>query len=193
MSSPTAPRFGRLMRRMNSWTDEWNRIGEQTAFYGRTLRYTGEAIGRYKTETFRLVAQMSLGVGALAMIGGAVAIVTFLVMNTGAIIAIFGYSNLSSIGIESLTGFFSAYATPRLASPLLAAVGLAATIGAGATAQLGAMRINEEIDALEVMGIHAIAYLASTRVIAGVIVVIPLWCLSTIGAFVATRTLVVLA
>jgi len=33
--------------------------------------------------------------------------------------------------------------------------------GAGATAQLGAMRINEEIDALEVMGIRSVAYLAS--------------------------------
>ena len=38
------------------------------------------------------------------------------------------------------------------------------------------MRINEEIDALEVMGIRSVAYLASTRVVAGVIVVIPLYC-----------------
>ena len=46
---------------------------------------------------------------------------------------------------------------------------MAATIGAGATAQLGAMRINEEIDALEVIGIRTIAYLASARVVAGVV------------------------
>jgi len=45
-----------------------------------------------------------------------------------------------------------------------------------ATAQLGAMRINDEIDALEVMGIRSIAFLASTRVIAGLVVVIPLYC-----------------
>ena len=52
-------------------------------------------------------------------------------------------------------------------------VALAATIGAGATAQLGAMRINEEIDALEVIGIRSVSYLASTRVLAGVIVADP--------------------
>ena len=44
------------------------------------------------------------------------------------------------------------------------------------------MRINEEIDALEVMGIRSIAYLASTRVIAGVIVVIPLYCVADAAA-----------
>ena len=70
---------------------------------------------------------------------------------------------------------------------MIAGIGLAATIGAGATAQLGAMRISEEIDALEVMGIRSVAYLASTRVIAGVIVVIPLYCVAVIMAFLATR------
>ncbi len=49
------------------------------------------------------------------------------------------------------------------------------------------MRISEEIDALEVMGIRSVAYLASTRVIAGVIVVIPLYCIAVLMAFLATR------
>jgi phospholipid/cholesterol/gamma-HCH transport system permease protein len=70
---------------------------------------------------------------------------------------------------------------------LTAGVALAATIGAGATAQLGAMRINEEIDALEVMGIRTIAYLASSRVVAGVIVVIPLYCVAALSGFVSAR------
>ena len=64
---------------------------------------------------------------------------------------------------------------------------MAATIGAGATAQLGAMRINEEIDALEVIGIRSVTYLASTRVLAGVIVVIPLYCIGVMMAFLAAR------
>ena len=64
---------------------------------------------------------------------------------------------------------------------------MAATIGAGATAQLGAMRISEEIDALEVMGIRSVAYLASTRVVAGVIVVVPLYCIAVLMAFLAAR------
>ncbi|MDT5144866.1 MAG: phospholipid/cholesterol/gamma-HCH transport system permease protein, partial [Mycobacterium sp.] len=64
---------------------------------------------------------------------------------------------------------------------------------AGATAQLGAMRINEEIDALEVMGIRTITYLVSTRVVAGVVVTVPLWCMASLAGYMATRTLVIFA
>jgi phospholipid/cholesterol/gamma-HCH transport system permease protein len=66
-------------------------------------------------------------------------------------------------------------------------VALSATIGAGATAQIGAMRINEEIDALEVIGIRTVTYLASTRVLAAVVVVIPLYCVAVMMAFFAAR------
>ena len=66
---------------------------------------------------------------------------------------------------------------------LNAGIALAATVGAGATAELGAMRISEEIDALEVMGIQSISYLVSTRVVAGFTVIIPLYALALIMAF----------
>jgi phospholipid/cholesterol/gamma-HCH transport system permease protein len=178
---------------LDGWINGWNRVGTQTAFYARTLGSVWDAFVYYKTEILRLIAQMSLGVGALAVIGGTVVIVAFLTLSTGSLVAIQGYRSLSDVGVEALTGFFSAYVNTRLASPLIAAVGLAATIGAGATAQLGAMRINEEIDALEVMGIRTIAYLASTRLLAGVIVVIPLFCVASIAAFLATRFLTTFA
>ena len=110
---------------------------------------------------------MSLGAGALDVIGGTVVIVGFLTLSTGALVAVQGYNHFSEVGVEALTGFASAFFNVRLIAPVTTAVGLAATIGAGATAQLGAMRINEEIDALEVMGIRSVAYLASTRVLAG--------------------------
>ncbi|HJT94990.1 MAG TPA: ABC transporter permease, partial [Mycobacterium sp.] len=165
----------------------WNRVGAQTQFYFTTLRSTGDAFIRYKTETVRLIAQMSLGTGALAIIGGTIVIVGFLTMSTGALVAVRGYNQFADIGVEALTGFASAYFNVRLIAPLTAGIGLAATIGAGATAQLGAMRINEEIDALEVMGIRSIAYLASTRVLAGVVVVIPLYCVAVLMSFLAAR------
>jgi phospholipid/cholesterol/gamma-HCH transport system permease protein len=49
------------------------------------------------------------------------------------------------------------------------------------------MRINEEIDALEVIGVRSIAYLASSRVIAGTVVVIPLYSVAVLTAFLAAR------
>lgn len=177
----------RLQRTFKGWTDGWNRIGLQTKFYGYTLKGIFDAFLYYKTEIVRLIAQMGLGAGALAVIGGTIAIVGFLTLSTGALVAVQGYNQFATIGVEALTGFASAFFNVRLIAPLTAGVGMAATIGAGATAQLGAMRINEEIDALEVIGIRTIAYLASARVIAGVVVVIPLYCVAVLMSFLAAR------
>jgi phospholipid/cholesterol/gamma-HCH transport system permease protein len=163
------------------------RLGEQTAFYGQALAATPDAVRRYPGEVLRLVATMGLGTGALAVIGGTVVIVGFLTLSTGALIAVQGYNTLSNVGIEALTGFLGAFLNVRFIAPATAGVALAATIGAGATAQLGAMRINEEIDALEVMGIRAVTYLASTRIVAGVIAVIPIYTVAVLMSFLATR------
>ncbi|WP_319453092.1 MULTISPECIES: ABC transporter permease [unclassified Mycobacterium] len=177
----------RVRRTLGGFANGWNSIGRQTQFFALTIRSIGTAVVRYKTEMIRLIAQMSLGTGALAVIGGTVVVVGFLTLSTGALIAVQGYNQLSGVGVEALTGFISAYANVRIIAPATAGVALAATIGAGATAQLGAMRISEEIDALEVMGIRSIAYLASTRVLAGVIVVVPLYCVAALMAFLASR------
>jgi phospholipid/cholesterol/gamma-HCH transport system permease protein len=177
----------RVRRMLDGWGESWNRIGRQTKFYGYTIKGIGAAFVYYRVEIIRLIAQMGLGAGALAVIGGTIAIVGFLTLSTGALVAVQGYNQFSSIGVEALTGFASAFFNVRLIAPLTAGVGMAATIGAGATAQLGAMRINEEIDALEVIGIRTIAYLASARVVAGVVVVIPLYCVAVLMSFLAAR------
>ncbi|UQB93138.1 MULTISPECIES: ABC transporter permease [Mycobacterium] len=186
MSTPS-----RLHPRVQRFTTEvgrdWTRVGIQTQFYVKTLASIGDAVANYRTETARLIAQMSLGSGALALIGGTTVIVGFLTMSAGALIAVQGYNSLAGIGVEALTGFTSAYLNVRVIAPLTAGIGLAATIGAGTTAQLGAMRISEEIDALEVMGVRAIAFLASSRVVAGMIVTIPLYCVAVVMSFVAAR------
>ncbi|MCV7154815.1 ABC transporter permease [Mycolicibacterium pyrenivorans] len=178
----------RLRRVSESLSGGWNQIGEQAYFYAKTVSSIPDAVVSYRTELYRLIAQMGLGAGALAVVGGTVAIVGFLTITTGALVAVQGYNQLASVGFEALTGFASAFFNVRLIVPGTTAVALSATIGAGATAQLGAMRINEEIDALEVIGIRSVTYLASTRVIAGVIVVIPLYCVAVMMAFLAART-----
>jgi phospholipid/cholesterol/gamma-HCH transport system permease protein len=176
-----------LQRSKNAVLGGWNRIGTQMQFYVTTLGSIPDALVNYRGEVLRLIAQMGLGTAALAMVGGTVVIVGFLTMTTGALVAVQGYNQLASVGIEALTGFASAYFNVRLIVPGTASVALSATIGAGATAQIGAMRINEEIDALEVIGIRSVTYLASTRVIAGVVVVIPLYCIAVMMAFLASR------
>lgn len=185
--TPVCTLHGRVQHTVDAVVGNWNRIGSQTRFYATTLGSIPVATVSYRTELLRLIAQMGLGVGALATIGGTVVIVGFLTMTTGAVVVVQGYNQLASIGVEALTGFASAYYNVRLVVPATAAIALSATVGASATAHLGAMRINEEIDALEVLGIRSVAYLASTRVIGGVVVVIPLYCVANIMGFLASR------
>ena len=189
MTYSTAPSslHARLRRPVINVATGWTRLGTQARFYAETIRGSGPAIVRYPSELLRLIAEMSLGVGALALIGGAVVIIGFLTLSTGSLIAIQLYPQLQLVGVDALAGFTSALLNTRFLGPLISGIGLAATIGAGATAQLGAMRINEEIDALEVMSIRTVSYLCSTRLVAGVVVVAPLYCVAMVAAYTATR------
>ena len=141
---PSRP-YARLHRARRNLVAGWMRIGAQTRFYAKTLGSIPDAVIYYRGELLRLIAQMGLGSGALAVVGGTVAIVGFLTVTTGALVAVQGYNQLASVGVEALTGFASAFFNVRLIVPGTTSVALSATIGAGATAQIGAMRINEEI------------------------------------------------
>lgn len=186
-ASALRQRFPRITGRASGARSGLQQMGEQARFYGLTLRSIVDVVVHYKAELLRQVAVMSLGTGALAMIGGTVVVITFLNVSTGAIVAAQGFNQFSELGVEALTGFGSAFLFTRLIGLGTAVIAFSATLGAGATAQLGAMRINEEIDALEVMGIRSVAYLASTRVAAGVIVVVPLYCVSLLMGYFSAR------
>lgn len=162
-------------------------LGYQAMFYVRALASVGKAATRYRGETLRLIAEISMGTGLLAAIGGSVVIMGFLTLFAGATVAVQGFQSLGNIGVDALTGFLSSYVNIRVVSPITAGVGLAATIGAGTTAQLGAMRISEEVDALEVMAIRSLPYLVGTRILAGIITVIPLYALAILVSFLASR------
>ncbi|ORW98161.1 ABC transporter permease [Mycobacterium sp. IEC1808] len=184
MSYDATLRFRRFMSRLQRPIDDF---GEQALFYGKTVRYVPQALTQYRKETIRNVAEMTLGAGALVMIGGTVGVAAFLTLASGGVIAVQGYASLGNIGIEALTGFLSAFLNVRVVAPVIAGIALAATIGAGATAQLGAMRVSEEIDAVECMAVQSVSYLVSTRLIAGLIAIIPLYSLSVLAAFFAAR------
>jgi phospholipid/cholesterol/gamma-HCH transport system permease protein len=177
----------RLARQTEKPADLLNRVGNQTLFFARAVRGVPYAALRFRTEIIRQVAEISMGAGTLAMIGGTVAIVGFLTLAAGGTLAVQGYSSLGNIGIEALTGFLAAFINVRISAPVVAGIGLAATFGAGVTAQLGSMRIAEEIDALEAMGIRSVEYLVSSRIVAGLIAITPLYAIAVILSFLASR------
>lgn len=158
-----------------------------TWFILTSLQQIPHVLRSYRKETLRLIAQIGMGTGAMAVVGGTAAIVGFVTLSGSSLVAIQGFASLGNIGVEAFTGFFSALINVRIAGPVVTGIALAATVGAGATAELGAMRISEEVDALEVMGINSVAYLASTRIIAGMVVIIPLYALAMIMSFIAPQ------
>ncbi|MEU9924943.1 ABC transporter permease [Streptomyces griseoluteus] len=164
-------------------------LGTQLSFYGRSLAWTGRTLRRYKKEVLRLLAEVSFGRGALAVVGGTVGVIAFLSFFTGTEVGLQGYAALNQLGTSNFVAFLSAYFNTREIAPLVAGLALSATVGAGFTAQLGAMRISEETDALEVMGVPSLPFLVTTRMIAGFVAVIPLYVVGLLSSYLAARTI----
>lgn len=162
-------------------------LGQQMLFYVRVFRAVPRTITGYRKEILRLLAEVTLGSGALAVIGGTIGVIAAMCFFTGTEVGIQGYASLDQIGAAAFAGFISAYFNTREIAPIVAGIALAATVGCGFTAQLGAMRISEEIDAVEVMAIPSIPYLVTTRVIAGLIAVVPLYIVGLLSSYFATR------
>jgi phospholipid/cholesterol/gamma-HCH transport system permease protein len=170
--------------------DALDGLGHQLSFYARAFAWFFKAFTRYRTETLRLLAEVSLGTGGLAVVGGSAAIVGFMTFFTGTEVGLQGYNSLNQIGSEAFTGFISSYFNTRELAPLVSALALSATVGCGFTAQLGAMRISDEIDALEVMAVPSLPFLVSTRLAAGLLAVIPLYVIGLLASYVGTRLMV---
>src|SRR5215475_3321251 len=164
-------------------------LGGQLAFHGRAFAAVPRTLRRYRREVVRLLAEVSFGSGALAVLGGTVGVICVLTFFTGTEVGLQGYQALDQLGSSAFTGFISAYFNTREICPLVAALALSATVGSGFTAQLGAMRVAEEVDALEVMAVPSLPFLVTTRMIAGFIAMIPLYVIGLLSGYLATRTI----
>ncbi|MGC5012897.1 ABC transporter permease [Streptosporangium sp. DT93] len=142
---------------------------------------------RFTRVVLRQVSDVVVGVGATVIGGGMVFVVFTMAFAVGATVGLQGYQGLQAIGAESFIGLVGSFANVREITPIIAAVALAAQVGSAFTAELGAMRISEEIDALEVMAINAFTYLICTRVVAALIALIPVYLIALFASFFATR------
>src|SRR6201984_711062 len=125
-----------LFRQLERPVGTLGRIGDHTMFYGKGLAGIPFAATHYRREVIRLVAEISMGAGTLAAIGGTVVIVGFLTLAAGGTLAIQGYSSLGNIGIEALTGFLAAFINVRIAAPVVAGIGFGAPVGGRGAAEL---------------------------------------------------------
>jgi phospholipid/cholesterol/gamma-HCH transport system permease protein len=111
---------------------------------------------------------------------------------SGGVIALQTYSTFHKFNAEFLIGAVVALSMGRELGPVLTALMVVARVGSAMTAQIGTMRITEQIDALEVMGMDPRSYLITPRIVAGTLGVPMLTILSNIagilgGWFVAVK------
>ncbi|HEX6485661.1 MAG TPA: ABC transporter permease [Nocardioidaceae bacterium] len=166
--------------------------GDQLLFYVKALAWTPVAVRRYRREITNTLAEVAFGAGGLSLIAGTVGVIAFLAFFAGTEVGIQGYASLSQLGVAKFTAFISAYFNTREVAPLVSAIALAATVGCGYTARLGAMRISEEIDALDVMGIPSLPFLVTTRMVAAFVAVIPLYIVALLASYLAPRLITTL-
>ena len=165
-------------------------IGRQLSFYVRIMREVLQGRWlrrRYRSQLFGMVSDITIGASALIVGGGMVFVIFSMSFFTGTEVGLQGFKGLEQIGAQSFTGLVGAFANTREVTPLIAGGAFAAQVGAGFTAELGAMRISDEIDALEVMSVPTFTYLVCTRVVAAVICILPLYLFSLFASFIATE------
>lgn len=134
-------------------------IGEITRFTGKTIRELPDA---------RLYGSEILRQAGILIINSST-IIWFMMGMLAAEISLEGHYLLKQLGAGGYTAVFTSTGDYTVAPEMWGWV-LSAKVGCGLVAELGSMRISEEIDAIEVMGLNARAYLISTRVLAIMIV-----------------------
>ncbi|MDN3351304.1 ABC transporter permease [Actinomadura sp. DC4] len=165
-------------------------LADWPVFIGKVLFYSFRDVIlrlKYGKTVVRHVSDIVVGVGATVVGGGMIFVVFAMAFFVGTEVGLQGYTGLQSIGAQSFMGVVGSFANVREITPVIAATALAAQCGSAFTAELGAMRISDEIDALEVMGISAFTYLICTRVVAALIALIPLYLIALFASFFATR------
>lgn len=159
-------------------------IGQVTIFIGKTLYLLPKTVRHYRSATWKTMNSMAWGSGSLIVDGGVVSLMFFLGVAVGAVVAIEAFMALDLLGFGPLTGIIGSFGNIRVIAPIITGIGFAAQAGCRMTAEIGSMRIAEEIDATESMGLQAIPFVVGTRLIGGMLVVLPGYLMALVVSFI---------
>ena len=161
-----------------------SRIMAPFANIGKILVFGGDVLGQTPLMLARYVGEVWWYAAFLAI--GSTPVILLLVAFTGLQCSVEAYYSLSQIGAQGLVGVFNALCDMREITPLFFGFALGAKIGCGLVAELGTMRVNEEIDALDVMGMPTVRYVVTSRVIAALLIMPFMYFLALAAAFTAS-------
>jgi phospholipid/cholesterol/gamma-HCH transport system permease protein len=159
-------------------------ISALTAF-GEASRFCGQIVLKiFNLRVLKFIGETVRQAGIL--ITGSAVIVLGLVFVLGLQCGIEGAYAAKSVGATSATGAITALCDLREVIPYAFGYMMAAKIGTGFVAEIGSMRISDEIDALQVMGFDAVLYLGSTRLLGTWLVLLPLYAVAVAVGFLAS-------
>jgi phospholipid/cholesterol/gamma-HCH transport system permease protein len=137
--------------------------------FGEIARFGTRVAGLvYSGRVFRFLGETIRQAGILIL--GSALIIWAFVFILGLQCGIQGAYFFRAQGVPSYAGLFSAFCDLREAMPYAFGYILSAKVGTGIVAEIGAMRISDEVDALEVMGVPPVTFLCATRLLAAWIV-----------------------
>ncbi len=166
-------------------------VGQVALFIGQTIWLLPLTVRKYGKETLKQVNSLAWGRGSLIVDGGVISVLLLLGVALGASLAIEALSILNQIGFGALSGLISGVGCVREIAPLVGGIAFAAQTGCRMTAEIGAMRIGEEIEAIESMGVRPIPFVVGTRLVGALTCVIPGYMLTLIATFYVMDTVVV--
>ncbi|MFC8044067.1 ABC transporter permease [Nocardia sp. NPDC057353] len=170
--------------------DSFQRLGHMLTFFVRAVAGIPVMFRHYRKQFMTVLSDITWGNGSLVVGGGTAGVVIVLGAAGGAIVGLEGYNALHLLGMEPAVGLIASTASTRELAPIMASLAFAAQAGCRFTAQLGAMGIAEEIDAMESMAVHAIPFLVTTRLVASVVAVIPLYLVCLAANYLAVELVV---
>ncbi len=189
-STPIPPVLQRFQRLPGMLAAPVQQLGHLLFFAGRAIAGVPLVLRSYRKEFIRLQSDVAWGNGSLVVGGGTAGVALVLGIVVGVMVGIEGYNFLDLLGLGPAVGIISSLVNTRELAPIAAGLAFATQSGCRFTAQLGAMRISEEVDALEAMAIRPIPYMVTTRLMASIIAIVPLYVICLGVSYLATQATV---
>jgi phospholipid/cholesterol/gamma-HCH transport system permease protein len=165
--------FGTRLLAAQPLHEVFRTAGQWVVFVGQTFWFVPLTIRRYRRQTLQQMNSLAWGRGSIIVDGGVVSVLLLLGIAVAAVVAIESFSVLNIIGFGPLSGIVAGVGSIREIAPLAGGIAFAAQAGCRMTAEIGAMRISDEIDAVEAMALRPIPFVVGTRLIGGLLCVIP--------------------
>jgi phospholipid/cholesterol/gamma-HCH transport system permease protein len=159
-------------------------IGQFVVFTAQTVWLLPVTLRRYRRQTFQAMNSLAWGRGSIIVDGGVISVLLILGVAIGASVAVEAFATLNLIGFGALSGIVGEMA------PLVAGIAFASQAGCRMTAEIGAMRISEEIDATEALGLRPIPFVVGTRLVGAMICVVPGFLMTLVISFFVSNTVI---